>query len=248
MQLHEFLDQRQADARALVRAACAPSTRWKRSNRRGTSVRRRRRRRCRRPRARRVIPCAQRTVTWPVSVNLKAFDSRLRTIFSHMSRSTCTGAGSGGQSHLERAGRRVPWPSGSCWRGPRCSAARSIGSKVAVHAAGFDAREVEQRVDQLEQAQRVALRERRAARVRRRAGPASAERILQRAEHQRQRRAELVADVREERGLGAVDFRQRRGAAPLVFVGASIGDRGGDLRRRPVRGNSSTARRGGCAG
>ena len=52
----------------------------------------------------------------------------------------------------------------------------------------------------------------------------------QRSQHQRQRRAELVADVREEGGLGAVDFRQRRGAPALLFVGARIGHRGGDLR------------------
>ena len=45
------------------------------------------------------------------------------------------------------------------------------------------------------------------------------EHVLERPEHQRQRRAELVADVREERGLGAVELGQRLGAAALFFVG-----------------------------
>ncbi len=56
------------------------------------------------------------------------------------------------------------------------------------------------------------------------------ERVLERAEHQRERRAELVAHVREERGLRAVDLRERLGAPPLLLVGASVGDRGRDLR------------------
>ena len=37
----------------------------------------------------------------------------------------------------------------------------------------------------------------------------SCQRILERPEHQRERRAELVADVGEERGLGAIDLGQR---------------------------------------
>ena len=43
----------------------------------------------------------QPTETWPASVNLNAFDSRLRTIFSHISRSTCTGCIERRQSHVE---------------------------------------------------------------------------------------------------------------------------------------------------
>ena len=41
---------------------------------------------------------------------------------------------------------------------------------------------------------------------------ASLSSVLERAEHQGQRRAELVADVGEERRLGAVDLGQRFGA------------------------------------
>ena len=49
------------------------------------------------------------------------------------------------------------------------------------------------------------------------------ERILERPEHQRQRRAELVADVGEEGRLGAVDLGQRFGAAAFLFVGVRVG-------------------------
>ena len=70
--------------------ARAPSTRWKRSNRRGSS-------RCRdadagvaRPSSSTRSPrrAQARPSISPSNVNLKAFESRLRTIFSHMSRST----------------------------------------------------------------------------------------------------------------------------------------------------------------
>ena len=52
---------------------------------------------------------------------------------------------------------------------------------------------------------------------------------LERAEQQRQRRAELVADVGEERRLGAIDLGERLGAAALLLVGAHVGEAGGDL-------------------
>ena len=112
--------------------------------------------------------------------------------------------------------------------------ARQIGRLVGgLHAAGLDAREIEQRVDQLQQAQAVAVREFRGSRAARPAASRrSAERVFQRAQHQRQRRAELVADVGEERGLGAVDLGQRFGALALLLVGARVGDAGRDLSRQ----------------
>ncbi len=53
--------------------------------------------------------------------------------------------------------------------------------------------------------------------------------LLERPQHQGQGRAELVADVREERGLGAVDLGQRLGPPALVLVSFDLGDRGGDM-------------------
>ena len=55
------------------------------------------------------------------------------------------------------------------------------------------------------------------------------ERILERAEDQRQRRAELVADVAEERGLRAVELGELLGALALLLVGAGVGHGGRDV-------------------
>ena len=100
---------------------------------------------------------------------------------------------------------------------------------------GLDPGEVEQRVDQLLEPQGVAVDDFQSAR----APPGSAsvgagEQLLDRAEHQRQRRAELVADVGEERGLGAVQLGQRLGPPPLLLVGAGVGDGGGDVAGQQV--------------
>ena len=56
------------------------------------------------------------------------------------------------------------------------------------------------------------------------------ERVLERPQHQGQRRAELVADVAEEGGLGAVELGQRLGALALLLRRrAALRHRGGDL-------------------
>ena len=57
------------------------------------------------------------------------------------------------------------------------------------------------------------------------------QRLLQGAEHERQRRAEFVTDVGEERRLGAVEFSQRLGALALAFVFVGPRDRRRNLRR-----------------
>ena len=114
------------------------------------------------------------------------------------------------------------------------SAARSVGSKHRLRAAGLDAREVEQRVDQLQQPQPVAVDELQlAASPAGRPVGAGRSAVLDRPEHQRQRGAELVADVAEEGGLGPVQLGQRLGAPALLLVGAGVGDGGGDVVRRP---------------
>src|SRR5579863_5349552 len=60
------------------------------------------------------------------------------------------------------------------------------------------------------------------------------EQLFERPEHQGQRRAELVADIREEYSLDAIDFRERFGALAFRFIGIRIGDRGRDLGGREV--------------
>src|SRR5205085_7778334 len=91
---------------------------------------------------------------------------------------------------------------------------RKIGGFVAgFDAAGLDAREVEQRVDQAQEAQTVAVGDaQRFPRARVELTVAAAERVLQWAEHERERRAKLVAHVGEERGLGAIDGGERLAA------------------------------------
>lgn len=74
-------------------------------------------------------------------------------------------------------------------------------------APGLDAREVQQRVDQLQQAQCIAV-DGLEPLMARGLGLRFSERILQRPQHQCQRRAELMADVAEERGLGRIRFRE----------------------------------------
>ena len=76
----------------------------------------------------------------------------------------------------------------------------------------LDARKVQKRVDELEQAQTVAMNrfdQRESALLR-------CQHFLERAEHQGQRRAKLVADVGEECGLCPVDLRQCVRSPPLL--------------------------------
>src|SRR5690606_33058979 len=81
---------------------------------------------------------------------------------------------------------------------------------------GLDTRELEQRVDEPQQPPRVALRDLEPqllrARYRRRVG----ERVLERAEHQRERRPKLVTDVAEKRRLRTIELREILGALALA--------------------------------
>ena len=93
------------------------------------------------------------------------------------------------------------------------------------HPARFETREIQERVHQLEQAQGIVVRQLEARPL-----PAAerlrgiAETVLERPQHQRERRAELVADVAEERRLGAIDFAKGLRALVLRLVRAGVGD------------------------
>ncbi len=108
---------------------------------------------------------------------------------------------------------------------------RQIGRLIVrLHAARLDPREIEQRVDQLEQAHGIAMRNvEQGAAVRRDLRRRLGQHLLQGGQHQGQRRAELVADIGEEGGLGAVDLGQRFGALALLLIGLGIADPGRDL-------------------
>ena len=77
------------------------------------------------------------------------------------------------------------------------------GLERGFDAAGLDAREIEQRVDEPEQPEAVPMRDRQRLALRGR-HQRRLERVFERPQHERQRRAEFVADVAEEGGLGAV--------------------------------------------
>ncbi len=58
--------------------------------------------------------------------------------------------------------------------------------------------------------------------------------VFERSEHESQRRAEFMADIGEEGGLGAVELGQGLAAPALRLIGVGAGDRVGDLRRQPA--------------
>ena len=106
-------------------------------------------------------------------------------------------------------------------------------------AAGLDPREIEERVHELAQAQRVPVRQLQRVAVRLRE-IAVGEQLFDRADHQRERRAKFVADVGKEGGLRPVQFGERLRAAAFLFERAGIRDRGrnvlcGQRQERPVR-------------
>ena len=105
----------------------------------------------------------------------------------------------------------------------------------SLHPAGLDAGEVEQCVHQLEQPQTVTVNDgEQFPVVGQNAALGLRQDVLERAEHQGQRGAELVADIGEEERLGAVDLGQELGPPPLLFVSAGVGNRRGDVPRDGV--------------
>jgi hypothetical protein len=110
------------------------------------------------------------------------------------------------------------------------------GLEDRAHAARLDTREVQQRVDQAQEPKAVAMRHLELAFGRwRQLRAAARQELLDRPEHQGERRSEFVTDVREEDGLGAIDRRQRLGALPFLVELARVGDARGDLGGRQVQ-------------
>jgi len=98
-------------------------------------------------------------------------------------------------------------------------------------AAGLEPREVEQRVDELEQPERVAVHDLELLALRGLQRTArTGEQVGRRPEHERERCAELVAHVGEELRLGAIQLGERFGAAALFLIRLRVAERDGDLR------------------
>jgi hypothetical protein len=97
-------------------------------------------------------------------------------------------------------------------------------------AARLDAGEVQEGVDELEQAESVAV-----GRLQRRAMfgcqrlMGVGQGVLDRAEQEGQGGPELVADVRKEGGLGPVEFGARVGALSFFLISTGVGDGGADV-------------------
>jgi len=121
------------------------------------------------------------------------------------------------------------------------NADRNVVARSAVYhrlidrldAACFEARELEERVHELQQTKRVSLYDDEVvANVGGDVPPI--ERFLQRPEHERERRAELVAHVRKKASLGPIELGERLGAALLFLERTSVADRRRDLCRQQL--------------
>ena len=130
-----------------------------------------------------------------------------------------------------RAGRRRAQPGALDRRPERAREVRRERRQIGrlerrLRASGLDAREIEQRVHELQQPEHVACADCSSSPRER---PGRCQRVLDRAQHERQGRAELVADVAEEGRLGAIELRQGVRAAALVFIRARARESGANL-------------------
>ena len=108
---------------------------------------------------------------------------------------------------------------------------RQVGRLVnRLHPAGLDPREVQEGVDQLQEPQAATVRRLQPLALPARQGLGGVgERVLDRAQDQGQRSAELVRGVGEEGGLRPVELREGLCPLLLLLVGPGVGDGGGDL-------------------
>jgi hypothetical protein len=94
----------------------------------------------------------------------------------------------------------------------------------------FEAREIEQRVDELEQPVAVSLHDLERCDVfRSEARVTLHQDVFERPEEQRERRPELVAHVAEERRLDTIELGQRFGPTAFLLVGAHVRESRRDL-------------------
>ena len=98
-----------------------------------------------------------------------------------------------------------------------------------LHAPGFNAGEIEQGIDELEQAQAVAVDEGEPAALGAADICAGAHEFLERSEHQGQRGTEFVTHVAEVGGLGAGELGEGIRPPLRVRESAGVGERSGDL-------------------
>ena len=104
------------------------------------------------------------------------------------------------------------------------------GLKVGLRAAGFDAREIQQGIDQLQQPYAVAMgHPYQFAMFAQGVNIRPAQDILERTEHQGKRGTKLVTDVGKKSGFRTIEFCQGLRAALGLLVRLGVGESGRDL-------------------
>ena len=105
-----------------------------------------------------------------------------------------------------------------------------------LHPARLDARKIEQRIHQAQEASSIPIDEfELTLGGRRKIGVTSSQKFLHGTKHEREGRAEFVADVAEECSLGAIEFCESIQTPSFFFGGACILDGSGDLVYKQVK-------------
>lgn len=105
-----------------------------------------------------------------------------------------------------------------------------------MNAPGLDTREVEQRVDQSQQTQRVSVCDlKELVILRKNLVFGLRQHLLEWIQHQRQRRAEFMAHIGEKCCFGAIDLGQSLGAHAFRFEGARLRDARRDVPRDEIK-------------
>jgi hypothetical protein len=158
----------------------------------------------------------------------------LRTIFSHISRSTYTSLWKGTAVDDELEARLFDRRSKHARELRRET--REVGRlEIGVDAARLDPREIEQRVHEPQESQGIAMRHLLARSMHRRQWRfCVSETVLERAHQQGQRCAEFVTDIAEKGRLRPIELRQGLGAVSLLLVGAGVGKCRAELIRHQV--------------
>src|SRR6202044_1119949 len=99
---------------------------------------------------------------------------------------------------------------------------------TGLNATSLDAGKIQQRVNQFKQAQTVAVGD---GQIRSglfgQDAMCVSQSVFKRAEYESERSAELMANVGEKRGFGAIKFGKGFGTLTRFFVGTGAGDGGG---------------------
>jgi hypothetical protein len=103
-----------------------------------------------------------------------------------------------------------------------------------LHATGFEAGKIQQRIDQPQQPQAVAVDHRHLVLVGRGQLFGMPQHLLQRPQHQGKRGPKLVADIAEKSGFCSVQLGESFGTLAFLLIGLGVGNGGSHLGRHQV--------------